>query len=490
MIKPQKTLLLFILIAAVCVAISFVFPPGGIKITEDWTLEYPSVFELTQEQVDTLPVLSPEEMLLQSSIDSAKIQDSLKTYQLKVQREKQKILWSHSGRNPLSRFMTSLQNHRSVRVLHFGDSQIEGDRITDVFRNYLQRTYGGGGPGSFPIKEFVGRLSIKQNQSSHWQRKVGFIGKDSTVSTNQYGYRGAFDRYELSGDDKDSVWTTWQPWGANFSSQRKIRKMSLWLGQFNANETFSMSIYLNDTLYKRDTIYHKQVDVKRTYPFTQAPKKIHIVYHGPSPAFYAASLEDFSGVTVDNIAMRGSSGTHFTRRNLIQLQKQMQGENVGLIILEYGGNTVPYLDNKRQIEQYARGIQRQINALKKIFPEADFLFIGPADMSKKIKGKLVTYPHLPYLVQQLKKTCFDNEVAFWDLYEVMGGKNSMPLWVASKPPLAGPDHVHFTPQGAREIGKLWVNAFKEMMAEELKRKEEAEQKLKNDSILALNNDTL
>ncbi len=34
----------------------------------------------------------------------------------------------------------------SARILHFGDSQIEGDRITGDLRDALQRVYGGEGP--------------------------------------------------------------------------------------------------------------------------------------------------------------------------------------------------------------------------------------------------------------------------------------------------------------------------------------------------------
>lgn len=35
-----------------------------------------------------------------------------------------------------------------VRVLHFGDSQVEGDRISDYLRSVLQEKYGGYGPGT------------------------------------------------------------------------------------------------------------------------------------------------------------------------------------------------------------------------------------------------------------------------------------------------------------------------------------------------------
>ena len=46
---------------------------------------------------------------------------------------------------------------------------------------------------------------------------------------------------------------------------------------------------------------------------------------------------------------------------------------------------------------------------------------------------------------------------FWDMYEVMGGKNSMVEWV--KLNLAATDYIHFAPAGARKISTLLYSAL-------------------------------
>lgn len=71
-----------------------------------------------------------------------------------------------------------------------------------------------------------------------------------------------------------------------------------------------------------------------------------------------------------------------------------------------------------------------------------------------------TYPYLPYLVEQLKIRIPAHGAAFWNMYEVMGGENSMVAWVNKG--WAGSDYVHFTPQGAQKIGEILVQTF-EMM---------------------------
>ena len=57
------------------------------------------------------------------------------------------------------------------------------------------------------------------------------------------------------------------------------------------------------------------------------------------------------------------------------------------------------------------------------------------------------------MVDSLKATALRNNVAYWDLFRMMGGENSMVQWVKHYPAYAGPDYIHFTPAGARRVGE-------------------------------------
>jgi hypothetical protein len=76
-----------------------------------------------------------------------------------------------------------------------------------------------------------------------------------------------------------------------------------------------------------------------------------------------------------------------------------------------------------------------------------------------VNGRIVTWPRLPELVDSLKATALRNEVAYWDLYRMMGGENSMGQWVKHSPALAGPDYIHFTTAGAQVVGETLANSF-------------------------------
>ena len=77
--------------------------------------------------------------------------------------------------------------------------------------------------------------------------------------------------------------------------------------------------------------------------------------------------------------------------------------------------------------------------------------VAPWEVSSE---KLILEPN-----RVLKTAALDNGAGYWDMYEVMGGRNSMPQWVAADPPLAAPDYVHFTRAGARKIAELFYDAL-------------------------------
>jgi len=130
---------------------------------------------------------------------------------------------------------------------------------------------------------------------------------------------------------------------------------------------------------------------------------------------------------------------------------------VAMIILQFGGNSVPYLKSKKSISNYCNTIGKQIDYIRQCCPKAKILFIGPSDMSTSERGKMQTYPMLPTLVDSLRVTSNRHGAAFWSIYHAQGGWNSMLNW--KKQGLAGSDYVHFTPKGAAMMGERLSTAF-------------------------------
>jgi hypothetical protein len=197
----------------------------------------------------------------------------------------------------------------------------------------------------------------------------------------------------------------------------------------------------------------------KTWNFAQTPEVFKMEFSGAdSPEIYGFSMDGLSGVAVDNIALRGCSGTIFTKMNAAHLGGMLRDLNVKCIILQFGGNAVPSL-NENNVVAFKNYLASQIRYLKRICPGVSIILIGPADMSVKVQDEYVTYEILPELDRLLKEAALQNDCAYWDMYEAMGGYNTMPDWVFHDPPLAEKDFVHFNPNGANAIAKMFYNAL-------------------------------
>ena len=134
------------------------------------------------------------------------------------------------------------------------------------------------------------------------------------------------------------------------------------------------------------------------------------------------------------------------------MEESFDALDTRMIILQFGGNRMPGIHGSKAIGNYMTELEKQINYFKEVAPKATLLFIGPADMGKSYNGKIGTWKGLPELNDSLRATALRNDVAYWDMFHVMGGEGSMAQYVKHKPALAGPDYIHFTFLGAQEIG--------------------------------------
>jgi lysophospholipase L1-like esterase len=176
-----------------------------------------------------------------------------------------------------------------------------------------------------------------------------------------------------------------------------------------------------------------------------------------SPLCYGISLESKTGVMVDNIALRGSSGTDFARSSESLFKQHMDALNTKLIILQFGVNLVPHVVDS--YVYYETQLFRQLSMLKRAKPDASIIVIGVSDVSRKEGSRFASYPNIEKIRDAQREAARRANVAFWDCYKAMGGQNSMVAWVNSSPPLASKDHIHFSSRGASIIAEMFYSAL-------------------------------
>lgn len=483
MIRPHNTLLFLLALGLLSIGLMFLVPEQGIALGNA-TIKYPTWEKFTASdttvKVDMEAILRASHMAELDSINRAEEAEKLeKEEQERIRREQERIqrmlaarkLQFQEGSDRLMKFQAALDRLKEggkLRILHFGDSQIEGDRITSYLRDKWQKQYGGYGPGMVDAVPLAPSMSVKQSHSDDWKRFTQFGRKDTTVKHHQYGYRAVFSRngFGLDSTASDSTlsWLELKPSRLGYGTSRVFSNMIAYVG--DNKDSIPYQLLVNDTLFDSGIIAPNDSIRKLKWYFASQPEKMRLEFPAERPmSFYGISLESSSGIAMDNIAMRGASGLVFSKLERGSTRAMFEAEPIGLVILQYGGNTVPYIKDENHAKSYSKRLQRQIRLLKTWLPNASIVLIGPSDMSKKEGTQFVTYEAVPWVRNALKEMALKEGIGFWDIYGAMGGYNSMPSWVNNDPPLAGADHIHFTPKGAKQVAEWLFMAFEEEIGE-------------------------
>ncbi|HNS31195.1 MAG TPA: hypothetical protein PKL52_11750 [Tenuifilaceae bacterium] len=488
MVKPYKLFLLILLLLVLLVLPSLFAPHEGIRVGKI-TLKYPSLAQLFDFDTDTqshrselATELAQLDLILDSLFrlfqtdtitvahdsiapqmaDSSAFQvvpdETHQSLIVEVLKSRRVPIESSDGM-ALKPFFDALSHgnplRRQVRILHYGDSQIEGDRITSFLRSRLQHRFGGRGVGLLhAVPHSYQPGSIRQSVSSNWQKillpdmgkgalghRFGIMGGYSVFTTSRRLAKGGFNE----------AWIHFQRIGAGKSTAGSFTSCRVFYGY--ATEPFLISLSHNQQTVEAEMVAPAATISQIQWPVPLSMNTFQIDFKGDeSPLVYGISLESPTGVVVDNIAVRGSSGTDFTRADGASLERFMQLVSPSLIILHFGVNLVPHI--VPNYDYYERQVYNQIVALKRAKPGLAVLVVGVSDMSRKEGGRFVSYPNIEKIRDAQRSAALRAGAAFWDCYQAMGGKNSMPTWVYANPPLASKDFVHFSLRGSNIVAEM------------------------------------
>lgn len=464
-IKPGFTLLFTLIVMGLLLFVMCFFPNKGLNIGIT-TIKFPTAtnfFSYNNPISDSLENVEKDlielfdSTVVVSEIDSTIIKNRLDS----LKKFRQSIQIADKAKPALHQFFDALDNakNKKVRIMHYGDSQIEADRITSVLRNELQNRFGGFGVGLFDVIQVAPKMSVNIEYSENWKRFPGFGKKDSSVTHNKYGPLIAFSRFTnipnstiISDSVQHNAWIKLKKPRASYSKTKTHHQLKIFLS--NSYKPIHYDILAEGNIVKSGTISTNTPFQVISTNFQNTPEEIAIMFSGAdSPDIFGISLEGNNGVVVDNIPLRGSSGTIFTKQNQTLLSNCYANLSPNLIIMEFGGNVVPYVKDEKGCKEFGDWFKSQIYFMKKLNPNAAFVVIGPGDMSIKEGTEYVTYPLLENVRDALKEASISSGCMFWDMYEVMGGKNSMPTWVNAEPALAASDYIHFSPKGAKKIAE-------------------------------------
>ena len=311
------------------------------------------------------------------------------------------------------------------------------------------------------------QISANVTPSANWMRYAAFDPTQTRFSHKKYGAYTSLSRFTPAYNiEEDSLLLeTLEVTKATIDigvSQRSYALLknftNIGLHYGNVQSPTSIKVYNDGVLIKSDSLIQDGNYYKFGINLSSSPSNLQIELDAKiSPDFYVLTLDGGKGISLDNVAMRGASGTIFASMNSENFSQMYQQLQPKVLIFQYGGNSVPYLKDSTEVRSYAGYLKNHINWVRRKTTDASVIFIGPSDMTTTENGQLVTYQILPYLNKVLKQTCYENDIAYWSMFDAMGGKNSMKHWVDQK--LAASDYTHFSPSGTKVVSELFFLAL-------------------------------
>ena len=166
--KPRHIAYIIWIVIALLGVVSSVVPDDGWHIG-GWNLRFPTLAEALDmdNKDDELSILNDS---LIAQVDTMEVIATVDTTPQTTNIQQVKDAKPHpqatkvDTRTYLAGFYAALDSssNRLVRVVQYGDSQIEEDRITNILREQWQKQYGGGGVGLIPLHQTIPSRTIRQ----------------------------------------------------------------------------------------------------------------------------------------------------------------------------------------------------------------------------------------------------------------------------------------------------------------------------------------
>lgn len=354
--------------------------------------------------------------------------------------------YSDSTMRGMTRFYRALdelsENPRPVRIAYFGDSFIEADILTADLREMLQKRYGGCGVGFVPVTSMTsGFRPTVRHLFGGWQShsvvdSVSFDRSKLGIS-GHYFIPDAGAYVELRGQ---------KAYASRLDTCRRASIFFLNRGKV----TLSVRVNRGETTTKT---FAPTNDLQEMSVDGHIGSVRWTVVSADSTLFYGLAMDDASGIAVDNFSLRGSSGLSLRSVPAGMMRKFNERRPYDLIVLQYGLNVAT--ERGRNYDRYVAGMRTALDYLKEAFPQAGILVVSVGDRDyKTAEGDLRTMPGIKNLVRYQQNLAADKAVAFWNLFEAMGGEGSMAKLVHAKPSLANYDYTHINFRGGKHLAGL------------------------------------
>ncbi len=331
------------------------------------------------------------------------------------------------------------KSKRPVRIAFLGDSFIEADILTQNIREALQELYGGCGVGYMAMhSDFPGfRRSINQVDNGWNTYSVSKNYKDQYTSLPLLFHRPSGEAF------------------TRFKGVNKLKYIDRWdvstIG-FIANSDATITMKTDSTTHTYDVTAN---DKAQFITLRETTSILEVRCDNPDIAMWGTWLDGNNGIAVDNISIRGYSGTTIHDLPLKRLEELNDNIPYDLIILQYGLNRMTA--SITNYDPYTQQLNKAIAHLQEAFPHTDILIMGVGDRCDKQGGEMKTMKAIYGMIEAQRNAAMQSGCLFWDTYEAMQSLGGMPEFVNNK--WANKDYTHINHNGGQPLSSEFVKAL-------------------------------
>lgn len=343
---------------------------------------------------------------------------------------------------------------RPVRIAVLGDSYIQGDIFTAPLRSLLQQHYGGSGVGMVPVSNTTGnrfRRSVKHDFGA-WDEHLA--NKRSGYDALHYGAITSCYFTLPSG----SSWVSLEG-VTQYACLDSCHSSQLLYYAPSSSATASARVTLNGGATLRYTLGGEAGFGSVTATGRMGRVRWDISGASAGMAFVGVSMDPApGGVALDNFAMESLSGYQLGAVPQQLLESMDAARHYDLVVLMFGQNVAsPGYKKSSAYDGYVRHMTGIIDNLKRAMPGTGFLVVSIGDREVKRGGSYVTPDGIKLMIAAQQTVAMESHVAFFNLYEAMGGEGSVVKLVERG--MANKDYIHINHRGGEELAPLLADAI-------------------------------
>ena len=364
------------------------------------------------------------------------------------------ILVFPGGREAQDAFYAKLDSLKdgklsNVSIWQVGGSHVQGGSFPNRLRDKFQELAGKGERGFLFPRQLAGThedRSVRITTEGNWFAPM--LTKSSKEEKPRYGITGFAARC----DSAASI-------GLNIDPKKKGQwhfKQIRLLGYSSSKKAYP-ELYVGSKKCKHvwDTL-----TASYFYDLPKVTDSVRIDFVVPDGEYFVfTGLQPLTGEKGVNHYGSGVNGARVTAwaDQVEDLERDLHLIKPDLVLFGLGINDSACDSLKFSPDKFKDGYRRLIKKVHAVSPDCAMIFITNNDSYRYVKGGMDYNPNADEVRTAMMELAEEYNAGIWDLYGVMGERNSVHEWL--KVGYISKDKLHFTPKGYRRIADLLFEAI-------------------------------